>query len=182
MSAAQIVYPLIFIFAVYFIYSNFKKSLNYKKENMKVLLYLEDDDKTRHLISNLVIMFIIFIAVFLVIGTIRINNFTAESFFTMILLPVLMVLLYIPLTKKTMVSSLGIHKRGTLIRWEEIKGVNYLKPNDKNKVKVRIIYVFAGRDTAMELTFEKDNSQLESFKETVKEYRSSKKKGKKSGK
>lgn len=182
MSAAQIVYPLIFIFAVYFIYSNFKKNLNYKKEDMKALLYLEDDDKTRHLISNLVIMFIIFIAVFLVIGTIRINNFTTESFFTMVILPVLMVLLYIPLTKKTMVSSLGIHKRGTLIRWEEIKGINYLKPNDKNKVKVRIIYTFAGRDTAMELTFDKDNSQLESFKETVKEYRNGKKKGKKSGK
>lgn len=182
MSATQIIYPLIFAFSIYFIYSNFKNNLKYKKENMKTLFYLNEDDKTRHLISTIVIIFIVFLTGILLIGIISTKSFTIESFFTMVLLPLLMVLLYIPLTKKTMVSTLGIHKRGALIRWADIKGINYLKPNEKNKVKAKIIYAFAGRDTSIELTFNKDDVQFETFKETVKEYRNMKKKEKKSGK
>lgn len=182
MTAAQIIYPLIFIFAIYFIYLNFKNNLKYKKENMKTLFYLNQDDKTRHLISGMVIIFVIALTGFLLAGTIVTNTFTVETFFTMVLLPILMVLLYMPLTKKTMISSLGIHKRGALIRWEDIKGVNYLKPNEKNQTKAKIIYAFAGRDTSIEVTFNKDDDQFEAFKEAVKEYRNIKKKEKKSGK
>lgn len=182
MSAAQIIYPLIFIFAIYFIYSNIKNNLKYKKEDIKILLYLNQDDKTRHLISTIVIFLIISMTGFLLMGTLISKTFTVETFFTMVLLPLLMVLLYVPLTKKTMVSTLGVHKRGALIRWENIKGVNYLKPNEKDKVKARLIYSFAGKDTSVELTFNKDDEQFEAFKEAVKEYRNIKKKEKKSGK
>lgn len=182
MSAAQIIYPLIFIFAIYFIYLNFKNNLNYKKEDMKILFYLDNDDKIRHLISTIVIIFIAALTGILLIGTIIAKTFTLETFFTTVLLPLLMILLYVPLTKKTMISNLGIHKRGALIRWEHIKGVNYLKPNEKNQTKARIIYAFAGRDTSIELTFNKGDSQFETFKEVVKEYRNIKKKEKKSGK
>lgn len=182
MSGAQIIYPLIFIFAVYFVFSNFKNNLKYKKENMKTLFYLNEDDKTRHLISTVVIIFVVMITVILLVGIIQTNGFNLAAFFTTVILPLLMVLLYLPLTKKTMISTLGIHKRGALIRWDDIKGINYLKPNEKNKVKVKIIYPFAGRDTSMDLTFNKDDSQIEIFKETVKEYRNAKKKEKKSGK
>lgn len=182
MNASQLLYTLIFIFAIYFVYSNLRNNLKYKKENMKTLFYLNEDDKTRHLISIMVIIFIIILTVFLLIGIISSGNFASETFFTLVLLPLLMVMLYIPLTKKTMVSTLGIHKRGALIRWDDIKGINYLKPNEKNHVKAKIVYAFAGRETSAELTFNKDDSQLESFKETVKEYRSAKKKEKKSGK
>ncbi len=182
MNATQIIYPLIFIFAVYFVFSNFKKTLKQKKENMKPLLYLDRDDKARHNISAIVIILVVALAVFLISGAIRTNSLNLEGLFTMVLLPLLMVFLYIPLTKKTMISTLGIHKRGALIRWEEIKGINYLKPNDKNQVKAKIIYAFAGRDTTMELTFNKGDSQFDIFKETAKEYRNIKKKEKKSGK
>lgn len=182
MSASQIIYPLIFIFAIYFVYSNFKNNLKYKKENMKPLYYLNEDDKTRHLISTVVIIFVVIITGILLVGIIQTNGFNLSTFFTTVLLPLLMILLYIPLTKKTMISNLGIHKRGALIRWDDIKGVNYLKPNEKNQVKAKIIYAFAGRDTSIELTFNKDDSQFEPFKETVKEYRNAKKKEKKSGK
>ncbi|MGD9568373.1 MAG: hypothetical protein AB7V48_08605 [Sedimentibacter sp.] len=182
MTATQIIYPLIFVFAIYFVYSNTKNNLKYKKENIKTLFYLEEDDKTRHKISTMVIIFVIVLTGFLLIGIISTNTFTLESFFTMVLLPLLMVLLYLPLTKKTMISNLGIHKRSALIRWEDIKSVNYLKPNEKNQTKVKIIYAFAGRDTSIDLTFKKDDSQYEPFKEAVKEYRNIKKKEKKSGK
>lgn len=182
MEATQLIYPIIFIFAIYFVYSNVKNNIKYKKENMKPLFYLNQDDKTRHMISTIVIIFVIFLTSILLVGIINNKSFTLESFFTMVLLPLLMVMLYVPLTKKTMVSNIGIHRRGALIRWDDIKGVNYFKPNEKNQIKVKILYVFAGRDTAIELTFKKDDSQIEALKETVKEYRNSKKKEKKSGK
>lgn len=182
MNASQFIYPIIIIFAAYFVYSNLKNNLKYKKEDMKPLIYLNEDDKTRHLISSIVIILIIIFTGFLLIGFISSGSFTTEIFFTLVLLPVLMVILYVPLTKKTMVSTLGIHKRGSLIRWNDMKGVNYLKPNEKNQIKVKIIYAFAGRDTSIDLAFKKNDSQLENFKEIVKEYRSSKKKEKKSGK
>lgn len=182
MNATQIIYPLIFIFAIYFIYSNFKNNLKYKKENIKPLFYLTEDDKTRHLISTVVIIFVVILTGILLVGIIKTNGLNLETFFTTVLLPLLMVLLYIPLTKKTMISTLGIHKRGALIRWNDIKSVNYFKPNEKNQVKTKIIYTFAGRDASIELTFNKDDSQIEIFKETVKEYRNVKKKEKKSGK
>lgn len=182
MNPTQIIYPLIFIFAAYFVFKNFKSELNYKKENMQVLFYLNEDDKTRHLISKIVIIFVAVLTVFILIGVISSKSLTLESFFSIVLLPLLMVLLYIPLTKKTMVSNLGIHKRGALIRWDDIKGVNYYKPNEKNQVKSKVIYTFAGRDTSIVLTFKKDDSQFETFKETVKEYRNAKKKEKKSDK
>lgn len=182
MNASQLIYPLIFIFAIYFVYSNLKNNFKYKKENMKPLFYLNEDDKTRHLISTIVIIFIVILTGFLLMGIISSGGFTLESFFTLVLLPLLMVMLYVPLTKKTMVSTLGIHKRGALIRWADIKAVNYLKPNEKDQVKAKIVYAFAGRDTSIELTFKKEDAQFEYFKETVKEYRSSKKKEKKSGK
>jgi hypothetical protein len=100
----------------------------------------------------------------------------------MAILPVLVITLYIPLSKKTMISTLGIHKRSNLIRWADIKGINYLKPDEKNKVKVKIVYMLMNKDVSMNLTFLKDDPQLEDFKEHAKSYKSTKKKDKKSGK
>lgn len=182
MNAMQIIYFLIFVFSIYFVYSGFKNNLKYKKENMKPLLYLDADDKTRHMIGNGIIILIVAIASFLAINTVRTGVFTLEIFFMTLIFPVLMVLLYIPLIKKNMVSTLGIHKRGALIRWNEIKAVSYLKPDKKDRVKVKIIYTYSGRDTSTELTFGKDDSQLGTFRETVKEYRRNRKKENKSGK
>jgi hypothetical protein len=81
-----------------------------------------------------------------------------------------------------MISTLGVHKRSNLVRWEDIKGINYLKPDAKDKVKVKISYMLMNRDTSIALTFLKDDPQLEKFKEYAKTYRSTKKKDKKSGK
>jgi hypothetical protein len=179
MNAVQIVYLLIFIFAIYFIYLSFKNKLKYKKENIKPLFYLDNDDKIRHIVSSAVIIFVVIVAVFLIINSIRVGIFNTEMLFLTVVFPVLMVLLYIPIIKKTMVSTLGIHKRGTLIRWGEIKAVNYFKPNKKDQVKVKIVYTYAGRDISTGLTFGKDDPQLGAFKKTVKEYRKSSKKGSK---
>ncbi|HHZ01598.1 MAG TPA: hypothetical protein GX396_01485 [Tissierellia bacterium] len=182
MKASSILYPLMFIVVIYFIYSNIRDNINYKKENIKILLYLNNDDKLVHLTSSLVMVFMIVATGALVLGMIRTGIFTFENVAVMGVLPVLMIILYIPLSKKTRVSTLGIHKRSYLIRWENIKSVNYLKPDNKNRIKAKIVHLSYSRDTTTTVTFLKDDPQLEEFKEIVKTYKINKKKGKKSGK
>ncbi|WP_313370340.1 hypothetical protein [Sedimentibacter sp.] len=157
--------------------------MNYKKQNMKVLFQLKDDDKKRQTFSNILIIFILAMTVFMIAGIINTDEeFSLESIFTMVVLPLLMIGLYIPLTKKTFVSTLGIHKRGGLIKWESIKNVNYHKPNEKGMVIVKVLYSIMSKDASADITINKDDELLEVFKETVKEYRNTKKKEKKSGK
>lgn len=181
--ASQILYPILFILVIYFIFVNFRNNMSYRKQNMRVLLQLKDDDKKRQKISNILIIFILTMTAFMVVGMLNANEqFDLESISTMVVLPLLMIALYVPLTKKTSVSTLGIHKRGTLIKWENIKGINYLKPNDKGMVIVKVLYSVMSKDLTAEITISKDDETLELFKETVKEYRNSKKKDKKSDK
>lgn len=181
MKASTIFYPLMFIIVIYFIYSNIRNSIKYKKENMEILLHLNEDDKRVHFISGMLMVVMVIATLILIIGIINSKEYAAEDILIMVVLPVLMVALYIPLSKKTKISTLGIHKRSYLIRWEDIRGINYLKPDAKNKVKVKILYNNITRDTSAELTFLKDEPQLEQFKEIAKTYRN-KKKDKKSGK
>lgn len=182
MTAAQLIYPLMFIVVIYFIFSNIKNSAKYKKENMEVLLLLNEDDKRVHLMSRLLMAVLILVSAVLIRGLIEAKTYATEEVLIMGVLPVLMIGLYIPLSKKTMVSTLGIHKRSNLVRWEEIKGLEYKKPDAKGKVKVNVLYSLMNRDTNINLTFLKDDPQLDKFKELAKTYRNTKKKGKKSGK
>lgn len=181
--ASQIFYPILFILVIYFIFKNFKNNMNYKKLNMKVLFQLKDDDIKRQKMSSILIVFILGMTAFLFAGMINTGEkFDLESIATMIVLPLLMVALYIPLTKKTYVSNLGIHKRGGLVKWDDIKGVNYNKPNEKGMIIVKILYTIMSKDTSADITIHKDDEILDIFKETVKEYRNIKKKDKKIGK
>ncbi|MEL7649060.1 MAG: hypothetical protein AAGU76_13255 [Sedimentibacter sp.] len=181
MDFASIVYALMVVVVTFFITINIRSNIKYKKENMQVLLHLKYDDKSTHLISSIVMVILIIFAGFSFIGMITTKNYTNEAVMASVILPVMLIFLYLPMMKKTRISTLGIHKKNYLIRWDEIKGINYNKPDSKNRVRVKIIYSVAARDTSAELTFMKDDAQLDEFKEIVKEYRS-KKKDKKSGK
>lgn len=182
MTAAKIFYPLMFIIILYFIYSNIRNSIKYKKENMEVLLLLNEDDRRVHFTSSMLMTVMIVATGILLFGLIRSKTYKAEDILVMGVLPVLMIALYVPLSKKTKVSTLGIHKRSNLIRWEDIKGINYSKPNAKNKVMAKVLYTSMNRDITSDITFLKDDPQLEQFKNLAKTYRNTKKKDKKIGK
>jgi phosphate/sulfate permease len=175
MKASQILYPIMFFVVIYFIYSNIRNNIKYKKENMEVLLLLKEDDRRVHFISSLLMAILIGATAILIFGLVNSKTYNSEDILIMGVLPVLMVALYIPLFKKTKITTLGIHKRSYLIRWED------QKPDAKNKAKVKILYYNINRDTSAELTFLKDDPQLEQFKELAKTYRNSKRKDKKSG-
>lgn len=180
-NTTSMIYLMIFVILIFFIFTSLNNSIKYKKENMKVLLNLNEDDKRMRIISIALMSFMIFASIFLIIGVIQAKTYGYEELLTMVVLPILMIILYLPLSKKTKVSNLGIHKRSYLIRWETIKGVNYLKPNEKNIIKVKLLYNNGTKEASVELIFKKDDEQIETFKEIVKEYRN-KKKDKKSGK
>ena len=182
MTTSSIFYPLIFIVLIYFLFRNTKNIMKYKKENMEALILLDEDDKTIHLISRLLMALMVLLTGIMIRGLMETKTYSAEQLLIMGVLPILMIALYIPLSKKTMISTLGIHKRSNLIRWEEIKGINYPKPDAKDKVKVKIIYNIMNKDSNINLTFLKDDPQLEKFREIAKTYRNTKKKDKKSGK
>jgi len=173
---------VIIIVVAFFVTTNVKNNLKYKQENMTVLFSLNEDDKTTHLISSLIMVILILFAGISIIGMIQSKIYTNERVLSLVVMPILMMLLYLPMMKKTRISSLGIHKKNYLIRWQDIKGIDYFKPDKKDKVVVKVLYTVAAKETSVELTFLKDDPQLETFKEIAKEYRNGKKKGKKSGK
>lgn len=181
MNFTSTIYTLMILVVTFFIATSFRNNLKYKKENMKILFSLNEDDKTTHLISSLMIIVLILFAGMSIIGVINSKSYTNESILVMVILPILMILLYLPMMKKTRISSLGIHKKNYLIRWEDIKGINYFKPDKKDKIKVKILYTVELKESSVELTFNKDDAQIDTFKEAAKEYRN-KKKDKKSGK
>ena len=182
MTTSQIIYPLMFIVVIYFIFSNLRNKAKYKKENMEVLLLLNEDDKRVHLMSRALMAVLILVSAVLIRGLMEAETYPLEEVLIMGVLPVLMIALYIPLSRKTMISTLGVHKRANLVRWEDIKGINYNKPDAKDKVKVKILYSLMNKDTNINLTFLKDDPQLNKFRELAKAYRNTNKKGKKSGK
>jgi hypothetical protein len=53
MTAASIFYPILTIVLLYILFKNIKKSISYKKENMQVLLLLNEDDRRFRLMSRL---------------------------------------------------------------------------------------------------------------------------------
>lgn len=182
MNTSTIIYPLLFIALVYLLVSDIRKNIKYKKENMEVLLQLDSDDKIARLITSLLTAIMIGATAIFIFSIIYLKTYTIEDIAIMVVLPLMMIILYIPLSRKTRVSTLGIHKRSNIIRWEDIKLVNYLKPDSKNRVKARIVHSNFSREASIDLTFMKNDSQLEEFKEIAKKYRFNKKKGNKSGK
>ncbi|HCS10155.1 MAG TPA: hypothetical protein DIV40_01740 [Clostridiales bacterium] len=182
MTAESIFYPLIFIVLIYFLFKNTKNKMKFKKENMEVLLLLDEDDKRVHLMARLLMAVMILLTGIMIRGLMETKTNSPEQILIMGVLPILIITLYIPLSKKTMISTLGIHKRSNLVRWDDIKGINYPKPDAKDKIKVKVIYNIMNKDSNISLTFLKDDPQLEKFRELAKTCRSTKKKDKKSGK
>ena len=170
MSGSTIIYSVMFVVVIYFIYSNAKSSIQYKKENMEILLQLNNDDKKMRFISSLVIVIMTGFTGILFFGMISTKTYTAENIMVMILLPLSMVVLYMPLSRKTRISTLGIHKRSFLIRWEDVKTIQYLKPDEKNNIKTKITYTALSKDVSADILFLKNDPQLEEFKELAKTY------------
>jgi len=179
---------MIIVVCLFLIYSGEKKRRQYKKENLQVLYYLNQDEKIMRIVSSLMLVIMVTSSSVLLFDIARtIGLFSMDALYVF-LLPFLFVCLYFPLSRKTKITTLGIIKRTNLIRWEEIKSIDYLKPDSKGKQKAKVLHKGPYKDTISDITFNKDYEQFELFKNTAKDYRNKKhdnklnKKDKKSGK
>ena len=107
MKASTILYPLMFIVILYFIYSNIRNNIKYKKENMEILLQLIEDDRKVHFMSSMLMTVMIVATGILLIGLLTSKTYKTEDILIMGVLPVLMIALYVPLSKKTKISTLA---------------------------------------------------------------------------
>lgn len=174
-TITSLFYPVMIIVCLFIIYSNEKKRRQYKRENMEILFFLNEDDKTMRFTSRLLLIFMIISSGAVLLDSYKRTGLYSVETITMAVLPIMFIVLYVPLSKKTKITTLGIFKRLNLIRWDDIKGVDYIKPDIKGKQKVKILYKTSYRDMTLEIVFRKDDEQLNEFKKTVKEYRSKKK-------
>lgn len=175
MGVSTFIYPMLIVICLFVVISNVKNSMKYKKENIKELFNLHEDDKTMRIVSSLMLVFLIVSSVFTLLDTSKTKGLISLDSLYVVLLPVLFVILYLPMSKKTRVTSLGIIKRTNLIRWEDIKGIDYLKQTIKGKQYVRILYRGPYKDLVIGIAFKQNDDQYELFKNTAKEYRNNKK-------
>ena len=68
MTAASIFYPILTIVLLYILFKNIKKSISYKKENMQVLLLLNEDDRRFRLMSRLLMAVMILLTGIMIRG------------------------------------------------------------------------------------------------------------------
>lgn len=174
-NVTSLFYPVMIIVCLVMIYSNAKKSKQYKKENMEILYLLNEDDRTMRLASKLLLAFMILSSGFVFVDTYKRMGLYSTEALSMIILPFALIALYIPLSTKTKITTLGIFKRQNLIRWVDIKGIDYIKPDIKGNQKVKVLYKTVYRDSSLEIMFKKDDEQLDLFKNTAKEHRNKKK-------
>lgn len=175
MNSQSLLYSMIIILCLFFLYSNIKSSMKNKKENMKVLYQLNYDDIVMRNVSRMVLVFMIFSTFVTFQVSFASTGINTENIF-MLLMPLLLVVLYLPLAKKTRITNLGVLKRNSLVRWENIKGIDYLKPDAKQRIKVKLLHKTSyNKDAKLELIFKSGDDQLDIFKNTAKEYRNKKK-------
>jgi len=179
-TITSLFYPVMIIVCLFIIYSKERRQRQYKKENIEILFFLNEDDKTMRMTSRLLLVFMVISSIAVLFDSYNRTGLYSLETITMILLPIMFMVLYVPLSKNTKITTLGIFKRLNLVRWDEIKGIDYIKPDAKGRQKCKILYKTSYKDMTLEIMFKKDDEQLEEFKKIVKEYRN-KKKDKKSG-
>lgn len=175
MTLTTIFYLVAIAVCLVMIYSNAKRSMEYRRDNMEVLYTLDKDGKGMRTLARVFLLFMVLAsAASLYDGIYRYGLMSFETL-QFVMLPVLFIVLYIPLSRKTKITNLGINRNGNLIRWSDIKGIDYLRPDSKGRVKARILYKTSYKDMVQEIVFEKDDAQIEKFKLTAKEWRNKKK-------
>lgn len=175
MNMTTIFYLVAIAVCIVMIYMNAKKNMEYRRDNMEVLYTLNKDGKGMRTIARVFLIFMCLAsAASLYDGMYRYGLVSFETL-QFVMLPLLFIILYIPLSQKTKITNLGINRNGNLIRWSDIKGIDYLKTDDKGRSKARILYKTSYKDMTQEIIFDKSDPQLDKFKQTAKEYRNKKK-------
>ncbi len=173
-------YDVILIISIILVITNIKSMAQLKKEKFTTLYTINDDNKG---IRTLGLVFFGIMAasiVLIIISAISSQGLTSNELTQVASVILLFVGVYLPLIRKTKITDKGIVKNGSLIKWEDIKFIEYPKNkvDAKGKVKAKINYnTKYNKPINVEIAFKQDGEDILKFKEITKQCR---KKGKKS--
>ncbi len=89
-----------------------------------------------------------------------------NEFLELILTLFFFAVLYIPLSSKTKVSNIGIYRNANLIYWKNVVAIDFLKPDLKGRLRVRILYKNNyNKQMTIEIVFKKKMDEYNAFKE-----------------
>lgn len=158
-------YIILIALCIFFIYIEIKNKKEHKQKNIKILYLLERDEKATRFICKAMLVLMIIVSVFFMMSSITSDDANSSNSLIRLLIPVFIIVVYIPFLKKTQITSLGVYKRMKFLNWENVKRVKYFNPTKKGVIYVNVI----GENTTIKLAFNED-SELETFKNTISEY------------
>lgn len=174
-------YDVILIISVVLVISNIKSMVVLKKQKLTTLYTVKDDNKGIRTLGLIFFAIMTVSIILIIIDAVNRKGLTSNEITQIVAVGLLFIGVYIPLIRKTKLTDKGIIKNGSLIKWADIKFIEYPKQNkdkDKGKVKVKVNYnTKYNKPISVEIVFKEDNEDLTKFKEITKQYR---KKGKKS--
>lgn len=152
-------------FAVIYVISIVKKYVEYKKLDPTDIIALTEDNRSIRYICGIFLFFMIItsgVAFKEALSQESIKNELLELILTVFFF----VVLYIPLSTKTKVSNIGIYRNSSLIYWKNVLAIDYLKPDLKGRLRVRILYKNNfNKQMTIEIVFKKKIDEYNAFKE-----------------
>ena len=162
-------------FAVFYMFSTVKKYREYKKLNPTDVISLTEDNQGMRNICGVFLFFMIITSGVAIFNLNRLGFIITNEITQIVMTLFFFVVLYIPLSSKTRVSSIGIYRNASIIYWKDVINVEYLKANSKGRLKVKVIYKSYDKPMTIELVFKKKMMEYEALKNLVKTYMPSKK-------
>ena len=175
----QTFYLLLVALAIVYTVSMVKKYIGYKKLNPTDIISLTEDNQSIRTVCG-VLMTILIVTSGISFKEVYDQGIVFnDEFWEYVLIFFFFLVLYIPLTTRTKVSNVGIYRNSNLIYWKDVVEVEYLKPDSKGRLKVKVLYKNnINKELTIELIFKKKMDEYEAFKESVKKYFILPKKGK----
>lgn len=163
---------ILIVFGSAAIYSNIRKQLRYKEEGIETIVALDHDNRLYRTLVPFVIVFIVLAAGAIVYNTLVVEKAGIMDIWYLLTLPIIVIILYFPMTRKTKITTLGIFKKNNLIPWETIKKIEYKysKPNKKGTIQAQIFYTESDKELNISVKFSENDKQFPIFKDKAAEY------------
>ncbi len=172
-----VVYQLLLVFGVVVLFSNLKNKITNYREKGQVLYVLKMDNRMMNMLSGVVIAMIILMGYALYanissggeVQEIEIIQFAATV--------VLFGAVSINSLSKTVITETGIIKNNILIRWENIRKIEWTGFN-KSTCTAVIDFTHKNKVTTVRLKVKEDREEKDKVTSLIKQYRKSSKKKK----
>lgn len=176
MQNLTLYYQILIIISVVLIYKNFKNARSFKKQNIKNLFIVNRDNKGVRIFGCIIFAAVIFSAGITLKDAIQNIGMTEQVITELIAVVLLFIGVYIPILKKTRLTDKGIIKNGSLIKWQDLKFVEYSGPI-KNKMVAKVNYNSKyNKPLVLNISLNNDEEEITNFKQIVKDSRKNSKK------